>query len=95
MNSRDAVATRKRILMARGALQRVALRASIDRLQEGARPAALLSSAMGSSGAGSLLFGLAARLAGATRAGRVLRFLGAAFALGGLVKAALARARRS
>lgn len=95
MNSRaEADAARKRILVARGGLQRVELRSSIDGLHQGLRPAALLSSALGASGAGSVLFGLATRLAGRTRAGRVLRFLGAAFAVGGLVKAALARRGR-
>ena len=95
MNSRaEADAARKRILVARGGLQRLALRASVDGLQQGLRPSALLSSAVGASGAGSVLFGLATRLAGGTRAGRLLRFLGAAFAIGGLVRAALARGRR-
>ena len=96
MNSRrDADAARKRILVARGGLQRVMLRSSIDGLQQGLRPAALLSSAAGASGVGTMLFGLASRLAGGTRAGRVLRFLGAAFAVVGVVKAALSRGRRS
>ena len=91
---RDADAARKRILVARGGLQRVALRSSIDGLQRGMRPAALLSSAVGAPGVGSVLFGLATRLGGGTRVGRVLRFLGAAFAIGGLVRAALARRGR-
>ena len=96
MNSRNAAdAARKRILVARGGLQRVQLRSSIDGLQQGLRPSALLSSAVGASGVGSMLFALATRLAGGTPAGRVLRFLGAAFAVGGVVKAALSRRGRS
>lgn len=91
---READAARKRILVARAGLQRVTLRASIDGLQQGLRPATLLSSAVGASGAGSLLFGLATKLAGRTPLGRVLKLLGAAFAVGGVVRAALAARRR-
>ena len=89
-----ADAARKRILVARGALQRVELRASVEGLQEGLRPRSLLSSAMGASGAGSMLIGLAARFAGATPAGRVLRFLGTALAVAGMLKTALASRRK-
>lgn len=91
---RDADTARKRILVARGGLQRVVLRSSIDGLHQGLRPVALLSSAVGASSAGSVLFGLATRIGGGTRVGRVLRFLGAAFAVGGLVRAVLARRGR-
>ena len=96
MSSRqEAEAARKRILLARGALQRVALRSSIDGVQQGLRPGAMLSSAVGSSGAVSMLLGLATRFAGNSRAGRVLRFVGATVAIVGMVRAALARHRRA
>ena len=95
MNSRqEADAARKRLLLARGALQRVTLRSSIEGLQQGLRPKAMLSSAVGSSGAVSMLLGLATRLAGNSPAGRVLRYVGAVVAIGGMVRAALARNRR-
>lgn len=96
MNSRrEADAARKRLLVARGGLQRIALRSSIDGLQQGLRPSSMLTSALGASGAGSMLFALATRLAGGTRAGGVLRLLGAAFAVAGVVRAALSRGRRT
>ena len=55
---------RKRILLARAALQRAQLRADIEGVRRGLRPTARVSSAAGSAGGASLLLGGAIRFEG-------------------------------
>jgi hypothetical protein len=81
MNRLETAASRKRILSAQGAMQRLALRASIDGMQQALRPAALMSQAASSPAAGSALLGIATLALGGTRAGRLLRFAGVAVAV--------------
>jgi hypothetical protein len=93
MNTLDAGASRKRVLSAKAAMQRLALRASLDGLQQAVRPGALLAQAASSPAAGSALLGVATLVLGGTRAGRLLRFAGVAFAVGKIVAASWSRAK--
>lgn len=85
--------SRKRVLVARAALQRVKLRSEVDGVRRGLRAPALLSSAAASPGVASALLGAATLLAGRSRVGRVLRYAGAALAFGRLVLSFVRRPR--